>query len=76
MDASKSHVSTSSMGTISYQPPELLLGEGVLRHRPLLWRACRTVKRHDCDLAVLTCLDAVAFCWTHRHRPCHHQLLG
>jgi hypothetical protein len=29
MDASKTHVSTSSMGTISYQPPELLLGQGV-----------------------------------------------
>ena len=28
MDASKTHVSTSSMGTISYQPPELLLGQG------------------------------------------------
>ena len=44
MDASKSHVSTSSMGTISYQPPELLLGEGVPWHRPLLWQACQSVK--------------------------------
>ena len=32
MDASKTHVSTSSMGTISYQPPELLLGQGAGWH--------------------------------------------
>jgi serine/threonine protein kinase len=65
MDASKTHVSTSSMGTISYQPPELLLGQGACQHEGPVWQTVRRPKHMNiCTLGSADVLKTTIFQYT------------